>query len=212
MQFIDSAGFMASSLSDLVNNLSKAIHKIKCKYGHDDKECEACGIQYEYCDCFFEQTNFKDDLIEYKCLCCNKSYQRKFDENLKERFFNTYKFSIDDNNKFLLLLQKGVYPYVYMDDWEKFNEISLPEKEDFYRHLNNEDFTDVKSKRVCKDFDIKNLGKYYGLYVQSDTLLLADVFDNFRNKCLEIYELDPAKFLSASGLAWQPVLKKLKLN
>ena len=58
------------------------------------------------------------------------------------------------------------------------------------------------TKRVCKDFEIKNLGEYQDLYVQSDTSLLADVFENFRNICLEISELDPAKFLSDPGLAW----------
>ena len=63
---------MASSLSNLVNNLSEGIHKIKCKYGHDDKKCETCRIEYNYCHCFLEYTNFKDDLIEYKCLCCKK--------------------------------------------------------------------------------------------------------------------------------------------
>ena len=88
-----------------------------------------------------EYTNFKNDLIEYKCLCCNKSYQLKFDEKLKERFVNTFIFSNHDNNKFILSLRKGVYPYEYMADWEKFNETSLPEKEDFYSHLNMEDIT-----------------------------------------------------------------------
>ena len=154
-------------------------------------------------------------MIQYKCLICNKNCQIKFDEKLKERFFNTYKFSNHDNNKFILLLQKGVYPYEYMDDWEKFNETSLPEKEDFYSHLNMEDITDADyahAKRVCKDFEIKNLGEYHDLYVQSDTLLLADVFENFRNMCLEIYELDPAKFLSAPELAWQAALKKTKVK
>ena len=68
------------------------------------------------------------------------------------------------------------------------------------------------AKRVCKDFEIKNLGEYHDLYVQSDTLLLADVFENFRNMCLEIYELDPAKFLPAPGLAWQAALKKTKVK
>ena len=148
-------------------------------------------------------------------MICNKNCQIKFDEKLKERFFNTYKFSNHDNNKFILLLQKGVYPYEYMDDWEKFNETSLPEKEDFYSHLNMEDITDADyahAKRVCKDFEIKNLGEYHDLYVQSDTLLLADVFENFRNMCLKIYELDPAKFLSAPGLAWQAALKKTKVK
>ena len=77
LQFIDSARFLASSLSNLVNNLSEGIHRIKCKLGRDDKKCETCAIKYKYCDCFLEYANFKDDLIEYKCLCCNKSYQQK---------------------------------------------------------------------------------------------------------------------------------------
>ena len=80
---------MASSLSSLVNNLSEGIHKFKSKYGYDDKKCETCRIKYKYCDCFLGNTNFKDDLIEYQSLCCNRNYQEKFDEKLKERFFNT---------------------------------------------------------------------------------------------------------------------------
>ena len=63
---------MASSLSNLINNLSEGISRIKCKNGHDDKKCETCGIKYKYRDCFLEYTNFKDDFIEYKCLCRNK--------------------------------------------------------------------------------------------------------------------------------------------
>ena len=76
-----------------------------------------------------------------------------------------------------------------MDDWEKLNETTVPEKEDFYSHLNMEDITDAdyaRTKRVCKDFEINNLREYHDLYVQSDTLLLGDVFENFRNMCLEI--------------------------
>ena len=102
-----------------------------------------------------------------------------------------------------------------MDDWEKFNETSLPEKEEFYSHLNVEDITDADyahSKRVCKDFEIKNLGEYHDLYVQSNTLLLIDIFENIRNICLEIYELDPTKFLSAPRLVWQAALKKTKVK
>ena len=87
-------------------------------------------------------------------------------------------------------MQKGVYPYKYMGDWEKFNKISLLEKEDFYSHLNIEDITDADYARV-----------YHELHVQGDTLLLADVFENFRNMCLKVYELDAAKFLSPPGLA-----------
>ena len=92
LQFIDSARYMASLLSNLVNTLSEGIHKIKCKYGHDDKKCEICRIKNKYCDCFLEYTDFKEDLMEHKCLYCNKNYQQHFYEKLKERFSNTYKF------------------------------------------------------------------------------------------------------------------------
>ena len=91
-----------------------------------------------------------------------------------------------------------------MDNWEKFNEITLLEKEDFHSNLNMEGITDadyINAKRFCKNFQIKNLGEYNDLHLKSDLLLLADVFENFRKMCLKIYELDPAKFLSAPGLA-----------
>ena len=92
---------------------------------------------------------------------------------------------------------------------------SLTEKEDFYSHLNMEDITDADyayAKRVCKNFEIKNLAEYHNLYVQRNKLLLADVFENFRKMCYEIYELDPAKFLPANVLVWQPALKKDKIK
>ena len=82
-------------------------------------------------------------------------------------------FSENDINKFILLLRKGVYPYEYMDDWEKFNETTLSEKEEFYCNLYMEDITDadyMHAERVCKDFEIKNLGEYHDLYLKSDTL------------------------------------------
>ena len=91
-----------------------------------------------------------------------------------------------------------------MDSWERFDETSLSDKEAFYSSLNIEDITDVdhrRTKRVFKSLNNQNLGDYHDLYVQSNTLLLAEVFENFRNKCIEIYENDPAHFLSAPGLA-----------
>ena len=84
---------------------------------------------------------------------------------------NSSKFSNLENNKFILLLQKGVYHYEYMDDWEKFNKTSLQEREGFYSHINKEDITDsdyAHAKTVCKDFEKKDLGEYHDLYVQSD--------------------------------------------
>ena len=72
-----------------------------------------------------------------------KKLSKQVRRKVKENYFTSYKFSNHDNNMFILLLQKGVYPYVYMDDWEKLNETSLPEKKDFYCHLNMEDITDA---------------------------------------------------------------------
>ena len=93
--------------------------------------------------------------------------------------------------------------------------MNLPDKEAFYSNLNMEDITDVDykhAKRVFKNLSNKNLGDYHDLYVQSDILLLADVFENFRNMCNKIYELDPAHFLSPPGLAWQACLKKTEVE
>ena len=102
-----------------------------------------------------------------------------------------------------------------MDNWERFNEISLPDKESFYSSLNMENIDDIDYRHgnnVFKKFKLKNLGEYHDLYVQSDTLLLADVFENFRNMCIKVYELDPSHFLSLPGLAWQACLKKTNVK
>ena len=102
-----------------------------------------------------------------------------------------------------MLLGRGVYPYEYMDEWDRFNETILPEKEEFYSNLNIEDITDSDCnhpKRVCRDFEIKNLDEYHDFYLKSDTLLLADLFKKCRKMCLEIYQLDLAHFLSVPEL------------
>ena len=114
-----------------------------------------------------------------------------------------------------MLLRKGVSPYEYMDDKDKFHETTLPEKEEFYSNLDMEDSTDsnyMHAKRVCKGFEIKKLGEYHDLYLKSDTLLVADIFKSFKRTCLKSYHLDPVKFLSAPGLAWQAALKKAKVK
>ena len=118
----------------------------------------------------------------------HKSHSKKVDEELKKRFKNTFKFSDNDINKFVLLLRKGVYPYEYIEDEDKFNETTLPKKETNYSKLNMEDITNadyMHAKRVCKDFEIKYLGEYHDLYLKCDSLLLADVFKNFRKMCIK---------------------------
>ena len=98
-----------------------------------------------------------------------------------------------------------------MDNWERFNENLLPSKESFYCNLNMENIEDIDYRHgnnVFNKFKLNNLGEYHDLYVQSDALLLADVFENFRNMSLKEYGLDPAHFLSLPGLAWQACLEK----
>ena len=126
---------MARLLSNLVNNLGKEFVQLNLNMNMIIKNVRhRCSLQY---------TDFKDNLMKCKCICCNKNYQKKFYENLKKRFFNKYKFSNHGINKFLLLLREGTYPYEYMDDCEKFNKTSLPKKEDFYSNLNMEYITDA---------------------------------------------------------------------
>ena len=131
-----------------------------------------------------------------------------------KKFKNTYSFCNNDLNKFILLLRKGVYPYEYMDSWERFNE-TLPSKKEFYSNLNMEDIDDIDYRHgnnVFNKFKVENLGDYHDLYVKSDTLLLADVFENFRDMCIKEYEIDPAHFVSLPGLAWQACLKKTNIE
>ena len=100
-----------------------------------------------------------------------------------------------------------------MKSWEKFNETVLPLKKKFYSNLNLEDISDedyTHAQNVWDVFKIKNRGEYQDSYVKTDTLLLADVFENFTNMYLNIFELDPVCFVSAPGLAWQACLKRLE--
>ena len=183
---------MLTSLSNLVNNLSEGVHNDKCT------NCESC----------LDYMTTKDEQLTFWCFRCKKNYEKDL-----KRLANIYDFCNGDLNKFTLLLRKGVYPYEYMDSSERFNETSLPDKEPFYSNLNMEDITDVNyAKRVFKSLKNKILGDYHDLYALSDTLLLADVFQNFRNMCIKVYELDPAHFLSAPGFAWQASLKKTELE
>ena len=174
---------MSTSLSKLVDNLSEGLHNNRCV------DCKSC----------LDYMKKKDEKLNFRCFNCKKNYEKDFNKELIKRFANIYEFCNGDLNKFILLLRKGVYPYEYMDNWERFNETSS------YSSLNMENIDDIDYRHgnnMFKKFKLKNLGEYHDLFIQSDTLLLADVFENFRNMCIKVYELRPAHFLSLPGLAW----------
>ena len=177
-----------------------------------------CQRLYQRClDCesCLDYMKIMDDKLIFRCFSYEKNYEKDFNKELIKRFANTYKFCNNDLNRFIMLLRKDVYPYEYMDTREKFDETSLPDEKSFYSNLTMENISDIDYRHgnnVFKKFKLNNLGEYHDLYVQSDTLLLADVFENFRNTCIKVYELDPANFLSIPGLAWQACLKKTNVK
>ena len=198
-KFIDNMRSMMTSLSLSIDKVSEIDNKIS---QIDTKE-----TKNKFTDSMRSMINLLSQPIDKVSEIDNKISQAP----LIEKFPNTYQLCNKDLNKFALLLRKGVYPYEYMDSWKRFKEESLPDKESFYSELNKEGITDedyAHAQKVWDALNIKNLGEYHDLYVQSDTALLADVFENFRDKCIEIYKLDPAHFLSAPGQAWQACLKK----
>ena len=142
LKFIDSCRFMSSSLSRLVDNLSEGIHNNKCVN---------CKSNLDYVRITTARpsalarssSEHKNEKLLLKCFSCYSYYEKKFNKELIKKFKNIYSFCNNDLNKFILLLRKGVYPYEYMDSWEKFNETSLPIKDDFYSHLNMEDIEDI---------------------------------------------------------------------
>ena len=119
-----------------------------------------------------------------------------------------YTSQIFKGKKLDLMARKGVYPYDYMDSFNKFNE-KLPTKEDFYsilnEHISNEDYQHAQN--VWNTFKLINIGEYHDLYLKSDILLLADVFESFRRTCLEYYKLDPCHYFTSPGLSWDAMLK-----
>ena len=116
-----------------------------------------------------------------------------------------------EENKRKLLLKKQIYPYEYMDSFERFHEAQLPEKEKFYSSLSGKGITDenyAHAKQVWEVLGCRNLGEYHDWYVATDTVLLADVFENFRKVCREKYGLNPAHYYTSPGLNWDALLKK----
>ena len=146
---------------------------------------------------FIDSFNFMASSLDKLVKACPKT---SFDL-LRSKFGNEH---IDS------LLQKGIYPYEYMDSFYKFKETCLPPIEEFYSSLKQSGITQEeyeRAQRVWETFDLKNMGDYHDLYVTTDTLLLAGVFENFRRVCKQNYGLDPANYYTAPGLSWDALLK-----
>ena len=176
---------MASSISSFADKLAAKMHKTKSKYRHDNKKSETWGVKSKDCKCCIEYTNVKVDLIEYKCLCCNRNYQKKFNEYLKNRFANIYRFFNHDINRFMIGKYSAKHYYL--------------RKERGRYYLNIEDFTDEDHT--------------HDTVVCNTMICIFEVIHyNFRNMSCEIYGLDPVHFLSAPRLACQAALKMTKLK
>ena len=137
----------------------------------------------------------------------------KLVSNLPRKLFK-YTSQVFEGDEFDLMVKKGVYPYDYMDSFEKFKE-QLPSKEDFYSILNDKNIEDEDyqhAQNVWNTFNIKNMGEYHDLYLASDILLLADVFESFRKTCLENYKLDPCHYFTSPGLSWDAMLKMTNIK
>ena len=148
---------------------------------------------------FIDSMKFMNSSLDNLVVNLTKSGLDKLKENKK-----VFK------DKIKLFSRKGVYPYDYMNSIEKFDETKLPDKDKFYSKLNYCDISDEDyehAKKVWCEFEMKTMGDYHDLYLKSDVLLLADVFEEFRNVCLENYNLDPAWYYTAPGLAWDASLK-----
>ena len=114
-----------------------------------------------------------------------------------------------------LMSHNGVYPYDYMDSFEKFNEKELPTKDQFHSILNDQHITDDEynhDKEVWNTFMIRTLSDYHDLYLVSDVLLLTDVFENFRKTCMQYYKLDPCHYFTIPGLSWDAMLKMTNIK
>ncbi len=138
----------------------------------------------------------------------------KLVDNLENDNFKNMK-QFYKKKRLKLLLKKGVYPYDYIDSFDKLNEKSLPSIEAFFSKLNNESISESDYKHaqeVWKTFNIKNMKEYHNLYLESDVILLSDVFETFRDVCIENYKLDPAWYYTSPGLSWDAMLKKTKIN
>ena len=157
------------------------------------------GIKFKFIDMYRFMPYSLDKLISYLG-----------DKSLSDPILKTlYSGDLKD------LERKGVFPYEYVDDWNKYNETEFPSKENFYSNLNNSNINNSDyeyGKQIFNNLKDKNLGNYNDLYLIVDVLQMMNVFENFRNVCINTYKLDPPYYLTAPGLFWDAMLKKTKIK
>ena len=208
--FIKNLGFSKGDIDCIPNNEEKYISfSKKIQVGtYPKKALDAEG------DIFYEQKPIYHTIRFIDSFKFMATSLDKLVNNLPEDdFINLSLYYSGD--KFNLLARKGVYPYEYMDSLEKLKETKLPPKEAFYSRLNDGGIIDedyAHAQKVWRMFRMEYFKDYHELYNKVDVLLLADVFENFRNICLENYELDPAHYCTAPGLAWDAALKVTGVN
>ena len=157
----------------------------------------------------------KDKLIELRFIDSFKFMSSSLDsltKNLVSRGKKLFGFEDYSEPQYDrdLLNRKGVYPYEYVNSWDRCNETQLPPIDAFYSNLNMSSISEddyQHAQRVWEEFGIHNLGDYHDLYLRTDVVLLANVFETFRDTCLRHYKLDPAHFYTSPGLAWKACLK-----
>ena len=155
----------------------------------------------------------KDKLIELRFMDSFKFMSSSLDsltKNLVGSGKRLFDFEDYSNLQYDLLARKGVYPYEYVNSWDRFEETQLPPISSFYSNLNMSSISEEDyqhAQRVWEEFGIHNLGDYHDLYLRTDVVLLANVYEAFRDTCLKHYKLDPAHFYTSPGLAWKACLK-----
>ena len=203
--FVKNLGCSDGSINCIPNNEEKYIsfvkkiqvgsytEKVKNEEGETEEETKPLHHQLRFIDSFKFMVTSLDKLVN------NLS---------KDAFNNVRRYYAEDELN--LLTRKGIYPYEYVDSLEKLKETQLPSKEAFYSRLNDEGINDEDyafAHKVWKVFEMKSLEDCHSLYNQTDVLLLADVFENFRDICIKNYKLDPAHYYTAPGSAWDAALK-----
>ena len=197
LKFVDSCQHLPYKLEELVDG------------GHGEEEVwcphtgKYLGRAHKGCD----TKTLKKEYKEGECIVCGKELKNEVFEIIREWF--------EDEKMQELLLRKGVYPYEYMDSWDRFSETELPPKEEFYstlkrEHISDEDY--AHAQRVWGSLKDKNMGSYHDLYLMMDTLLLADVLMRYRRDGFRKYGLDPAHYLTTPGYSWDALLRMTKIK